>query len=396
MTHPQCNRQSLSLGQGELVSDVSYAEPAAQPTVSVLVPIYNVEKYLAKCLDSLVSQTYDDFEAICINDGSTDGSRQIIQRYLDADPRFRVIDKANSGYGASMNRGLDSARGKYVAILESDDFFEPDALEKLVTTAEANGADVVKANFWLYWSRPAERKELFRVVDSIEGGKTLCPLDDQAIFFRKPSIWSALYTREFLAENGIRFLETPGASYQDAGFNFKVWAAARRASFIEEPVLFYRQDNEASSVNSAAKVFCVCDEYASMAAYVDERCQPDHARLHRILERMKFDSYLWNYDRLAPALRGDFVRCASKELARDLASYGLDDAYFEPGAKAGFVMWANNPERFVAARECLAAGRLGRVRHYLKLGGPALLARVLLTRGKQIPARRNDARGACS
>ena len=254
---------------------------------------------------------------------------------------------------------------------------------------------MVKANFWLYWSCPAERRELFRVVDSIEGGHTMRPLDDQAIFFRKPSIWSAVYRREFLTSNAIRFLETPGASYQDAGFNFKVWASAERVTFIEDPVLFYRQDNEASSVNSAAKVFCVCDEYGSMEEFVDERCAADAARLHRILERMKYDSYLWNYDRLDPELRDGFVARASEELARDLAAYDLDDAYFEPGAKAGFEAWARDPERFVAARRCLERGRLGRVGHYLKLGGPALLARVLASRGRRSDARRNDARGAC-
>ena len=378
------------------MSDTNDSGQRHDPKVSVLVPIYNVEKYLGQCLGSLVAQTFDDFEAICINDGSTDGSREIIQRYLDVDTRFRVIDKPNSGYGASMNKGLDAARGKYVAILESDDFFEPDALEKLVSAAEENASDVVKANFWLYWSRPTERKELFRVVDSIEGGHTMRPLDDQAVFFRKPSIWSALYNREFLAKNEIRFLETPGASYQDAGFNFKVWACAERATFVEDPVLFYRQDNEASSVNSAAKVFCVCDEYEAMGGFIDARCATDAPQLHRIIERMKYDSYLWNYDRLSPELREGFVLRASKELADDLAAYGLDDAYFEPGAKAGFEVWARDPERFVAARKCLESGRLGKVNHYLKLGGPALLAKVLTSRGRRSDARRNDARGACA
>ena len=210
---------------------------APAPEVSVLIPIYNVERYLERCLTSLVGQTYDDFEAICINDGSTDGSRSIIQRFLDADSRFRVIDKENSGYGASMNRGLDAARGRYVAILESDDFFEPDALAGLPEAAEMKQAEVGKANFYLYWSRPEERRELFRVVDEVEAGHVLRPLDDLAVFFRKPSIWSALYSRDFLVDDGIRFLETPGASYQDSGFNFKVWASARRVAFLAAPVL---------------------------------------------------------------------------------------------------------------------------------------------------------------
>ncbi len=229
-----------------------YISPARidAPKVSVLVPICNVERYLEECLDSLVAQSFTDFEVLCINDGSTDGSLAIIHRYMEADARFRVIDKPNSGYGASMNMGLANAIGEYIAILESDDFFEPNALELLVDAAERNQSDVVKADFYLYWSTPQERDELFRIVDEQEVGRTVRPIDDLAIFFRKPSIWSALYRTNFLKDNGIDFLETPGASYQDAGFNFKVWASAARATFIADPILHYRQDNEKSSVNS--------------------------------------------------------------------------------------------------------------------------------------------------
>ena len=176
-------------------------DSAKEPEVSVLVPIYNVERYLRTCLESLRMQTFKDFEVICINDGSTDGSRAIIQEFLDVDPRFRVIDKDNSGYGASMNRGLREARGRYVAILESDDFFELDALARLHEASVAAKADVVKANFWLYWSCPEERRELFRAVDAREAAGIFAPLDDVALFFRKPSIWSALYGRSFLERN---------------------------------------------------------------------------------------------------------------------------------------------------------------------------------------------------
>lgn len=98
------------------------APRVAAPEISALVPICNVERYLAECLDSLRAQTFSNFEVLCINDGSTDGSRDIIQRYLDLDERFRVIDKPNSGYGASMNIGLDNAQGTYIAILDFQGF----------------------------------------------------------------------------------------------------------------------------------------------------------------------------------------------------------------------------------------------------------------------------------
>lgn len=368
---------------------------APAPEVSVLIPIYNVERYLERCLTSLVGQTYDDFEAICINDGSTDGSRSIIQRFLDADSRFRVIDKENSGYGASMNRGLDAARGRYVAILESDDFFEPDALAVLHEAAEMNQAEVVKANFYLYWSRPEERRELFRVVDEVEAGHVLRPLDDLAVFFRKPSIWSALYRRDFLVDDGIRFLETPGASYQDSGFNFKVWASARRVAFLAAPVLNYRQDNEGSSVNNPGKVFCVCDEYASMEEFVRARGSADERRLLAILQRMKLDSYLWNYDRLAPELRPAFVERAAEEFRAAFKRGEVDLALFEPAAEADLRAMVADPAAFCVERDAAAsAGAAGALRRYLRMGGPALVSRVLWFRLFGRSVRRIDAQGA--
>jgi len=375
-----------------------YISPARidAPKVSVLVPICNVERYLEECLDSLVAQSFTDFEVLCINDGSTDGSLAIIHRYMEADARFRVIDKPNSGYGASMNMGLANAIGEYIAILESDDFFEPNALELLVDAAERNQSDVVKADFYLYWSTPQERDELFRIVDEQEVGRTVRPIDDLAIFFRKPSIWSALYRTNFLKDNGIDFLETPGASYQDAGFNFKVWASAARATFIADPILHYRQDNEKSSVNSSAKVYCVCDEYASMASFVNDRLEGD-PRLMGILECMKFDSYMWNYDRLSGDLRGDFIVRASSEFADDLDKGLVDFRLFDPWTAADLRLLASDPERFCELHERAAGGgALSTVRRLLALGGPALVLKTVAHKLGHKSIRRLNARGGAA
>ena len=376
----------------------AYISPARidAPKVSVLVPICNVERYLEECLDSLAAQSFTDFEVLCINDGSTDGSRAIIQSYMDTDERFRVIDKPNSGYGASMNMGLANAIGEYIAILESDDFFEPNALELLVDAAERNQSDVVKADFYLYWSTPQERDELFRIVDEQEVGRTMRPIDDLAIFFRKPSIWSALYRSSFLRDNGIDFLETPGASYQDAGFNFKVWASAARATFIADPILHYRQDNEKSSVNSAAKVYCVCDEYASMTSFVNDRLDGDQ-RLMGILECMKFDSYMWNYDRLSGDLRGDLIVRTSSEFADDLDKGLVDFRLFDPWTAADLRLLASDPERFCELHERAAGGgALGTVRRLLALGGPALVLKTVAHKLGHKSIRRLNARGGAA
>lgn len=125
-----------------------------------------------------------------------------------------MIDKANSGYGDSMNHGLDMARGKYVGILESGYLMAPDALEKLVSAADSNNADFAKANFDFYWSKPEERRSLHEMFKAKDCGKPVHPSDDAVLFKQKPSIWSAVYRRDFLERNGITFLPTRGHPFR--------------------------------------------------------------------------------------------------------------------------------------------------------------------------------------
>ncbi|MDR2491903.1 MAG: glycosyltransferase [Coriobacteriales bacterium] len=347
----------------------------ASPTVSLLIPVYNVERYLAHCLDSVCAQSFGDFEALCINDGSTDGSRAVVEDYVARDARFRLVDKPNSGYGATMNRGLSEAQGMYVAILESDDFFEPDALELLVGAASHNNTEVAKANFWLYWSKPRERRELFEVVPPALAGRVVDPWEDTLMFYEKPSIWSGLYRRDFIAQNGIAFTETPGASFQDAGFHFKVWASARRVACIAEPVLSYRQDNLSSSVNSPGKAFCVCDEYEAIDAFLEGRPEAK-AALAPIKAKMRYDSYRWNYERLAPELRPSFVERFSQDLAKEAADGSLDWGLLEPWKRDDLRLILDDPLAFHEQHKT-GARRENVVRktlHYLRRHGVGGLA----------------------
>ena len=108
------------------------------PKISVLIPVYNVEKYLERCLKSVCNQSFKDIEIICINDGSTDSSLSILEEYAKNDSRIKIIDKSNSGYGISMNIGLDNATGDYVGIIESDDFADLGMFETLYNMAVEN------------------------------------------------------------------------------------------------------------------------------------------------------------------------------------------------------------------------------------------------------------------
>ena len=357
---------------------------SGSPVLSLLIPIYNVERYLRECLDSAVAQTLEDIEIICINDGSTDNSPAIIREYMERDARVKMIDKANSGYGDSMNHGLEMARGKYVGILESDDFMAPDALEKLVAAAERYDADFAKANFDLYWSNPEERRELMELFKVKECNKPVHPSDTVDAFSLKPSIWSAVYRRVFLNRNAIRFLPTPGAAFQDASFTFKVFALADTAVYLHDSVLSYRQDNEGSSVNSHNKVHCVNDEYAEIHRWIVEDYAETHSsqdvtKLLKFANIIKYDSYMWSYIRLNPKFYAEFLDRMAQEFHGALEAHEFELTDLKPWKRANLKAIVDDPQKWLAKSSDFAgAGAMSRAKHYARVGGLGVVAAFVL------------------
>jgi len=305
------------------------------PKVSIVVPIYNVEKYLRQCLESIENQTLEDIEVICVNDGSKDQSKDIINEFVNRDPRFILIDKPNTGYGNSMNVGFDRATGEYIGIVESDDYADSNMFESLYHEAHANHLDVLKSGYYFYYSIPKDKNIEEHIASRVLCGKTFCPrtffkdpMEKVSFFNIKPTIWSSVYRREFIKKNHIRFNETPGASYQDASYNFKVWCCAERVQLIDKAFLHYRQDNESSSVNSPGKVFCVCDEYAEMERFLQEHplWKDD---MEYVKSRIKYDSYMWNYNRIAQEYKYIFIERASADFKKDQDEGYLNPEYFE-------------------------------------------------------------------
>lgn len=301
-------------------------------SISILVPIYNVEDFLPECLDSLVNQTLKDIEIICINDGSTDNSLNIIKKYAVKDKRIKIIDKRNTGYGDSMNQGLKKAVGEYVGIVESDDFIERDAFEIMYNLAKKKNVEVVKSNFYEYYTdqrRDVGRSNMF-LLQEVE--KIIDPRKNRHIFYEQPSIWSAIYKNDFLKKNDIEFLPSPGASYQDAGFNFKVWANARRAYFIDEAFLHYRQDNPNSSVKSDGKIYAVKDEYDEVERYLKEKGLMDEYGY--TLTAMRFSSYIWNMRRLTREAAKEFGKAVREDYKRIEEEGFLDDSKMDDAGRS--------------------------------------------------------------
>ena len=158
-----------------------YKQENSGPLISVLVPCYNVEKYLRECIDSIRSQTYKNLEIICINDGSTDSTAEILRQYADIDRRIRVITKENSGYGHSMNIGLSKATGEYLGIVESDDFIEPHMFETLIENALKNNLDISRGSYFEY--KTEGKKDIPVDTRYVTKNRVIKPIDDQSPFY---------------------------------------------------------------------------------------------------------------------------------------------------------------------------------------------------------------------
>ena len=229
----------------------------AQALVSVIVPVCNVQKYLAECLESILAQTHRELEVICINDGSKDASLAIMQTFAAKDPRVIVVDKPNEGYGATCNRGLEMAHGQWVSIIEPDDWIAPAMYEDMLAFAGrfSQPVDIVKTP-WIdicEWDCPST--QYARKSDMCGRVKTSAApfsiAQNPVLMELHPSIWSALYRTDFLRKNGIRFVPFPGAGWADNPFLVETLCQAKSIVYLDEPYYNYRCDLPGATLNHA-------------------------------------------------------------------------------------------------------------------------------------------------
>lgn len=226
-----------------------------RPKVSIIMPSLNVADYIEECIESALHQTLQNIEIICIDAGSTDGTWEILQKYAEKfDPKVRLIHSEMKSYGYQVNAGIKESKGEYVAILETDDYADPNMYEALYKLAFANDADVVKADYDSFitlenGSRYFKRVKLWEK-ETENYNRILCPGKNVFLYANDYNIWKGIYRKAFLVDNHIRLNESVGAAYQDIGFSEQVLACAQRAYYSDESFYRYRMDRETSSVNS--------------------------------------------------------------------------------------------------------------------------------------------------
>ncbi len=333
------------------------------PTISVIIPTYNAAKYLREALDSLLAQTFTDWEAVCVNDGSTDNSLEILQEYASQDPRFRVLDGPNGGYGKAMNRGMDAARGEYMAIFEPDDILPPAAYETLITKARESGADITRGTLCRFWNRGGETSCDFRK-NSLPKGKLLNALKMPKLFTLSPSTVCCVYKLSLLRKHGIKYNETPGASYQDTGMFILSYAYAASIILMDDIVYMYRIDNPNSSINTAdSKVPRIYGEFE----YIREKLEQDSALWEGLKETYVakfFATMLWFCTRLADHAKREFLSTLrEKMIALNPLGYGSIPEY----ARRDLNLILQAPEAYLAhtALQQTAQQELGHIRQRL-------------------------------
>lgn len=211
--------------------------------VSVIIPVYNAEKYLNQCLDSLKAQTFKQFEVICVDDGSTDASREILGRYSVEDSRFRIFQQKNSGAGAARNYGMEYARGEYLYFMDADDFLEETLLEEAFNKAEEEQADIVlfSARFFDTRSGTSSETESSLRLSLLPEDKPAFSAEECAsrIFQLATSApWNKLFRREFISDEGLQFVNQPNTN--DLTFVLAAMALAKRISYLPDQLYFYR------------------------------------------------------------------------------------------------------------------------------------------------------------
>lgn len=206
--------------------------------VSVIVPVYNAEKTLRRCIKSIIEQTYNDIEIILINDGSTDSSRNICEEFENTDKRIKLINKSNEGVSASRNLGIECASGDYLMFADSDDWFTHDAVETMVSAADRTGCDMVISDFYRVKNNYASIKGDINEEGIMERQDFVLYMMDNPANFYYGAMWNKLYRRKIIIDNGLKLNDNINWC-EDFMFNLDYIRCAETFYSVKKPLYYY-------------------------------------------------------------------------------------------------------------------------------------------------------------
>lgn len=256
--------------------------------ISIIVPIYNAEKYLNKCIDSIINQSKKELEIILINDGSTDNSENIIKKY--ADKRIKYFKNKNQGIGKTRNFGIEKATGKYIMFLDSDDFLELNACEKMFEKVEKDKLDIVICDYYRYFDN-GNKEEV-----KLPNFKNSSLKDNPDIICEHLSPWAKIYKTDLIKKNNIKFVEN--LKYEDAPFVIEALDCAKKIGKVNLPLNYYVIHEKSETTVRDEKVFDIIQiidiirKYTKNKKYLKEKIDKLTVRIitnYTIQQRMQED-----------------------------------------------------------------------------------------------------------
>lgn len=261
------------------------------PAISLIIPVYNVEDYLQKALESIENQTFKNYEVIIIDDGSTDNSVEIIKKFCEKNENFRFIKQANKGPAEARNQGISICKGEYIAFMDSDDYLEPNFLEILYNQAIKNNADISCCNFNMYY--PEKDLKICMPFNSFPGIYSNCKalgkliLDIGTHYF----VWNKIYKRNLFIENNIKF---DNMYFEDISILPRIFYNAKKVSISSDALYNYtmRESSILHSMN-ATKVNDYIKSLGMLRNFLETKN-----------DYKKYNGYIWIYSQ-----RVKFVSC---------------------------------------------------------------------------------------
>lgn len=277
--------------------------------VSVILPSLNVAGYIRECLRSVVSQTLEGLEFICVDAGSTDGTWEALEEFAEKDGRVHLIRSSVKSYGKQVNLGLDMAKGEYVAVLETDDYVDSAMYETLYARAVGEGLDYAAADYDSFCSLRNGKRCFTRAYLFGEHGpwygKVLDAGQIAGLMAADYLLWKGIYRRDFLEKNGIRLHESRGAAYQDMGFLMQVKAHASRAVYLDRSFYRYRMDRPEASTYHMDGLIYYQQEFSWMEDALGFPARMDGVHRQNYYSTMAH-AFLGKYDQLLKVVGYDY------------------------------------------------------------------------------------------
>ena len=315
--------------------------------ISVIIPVYNIQQHLRECLDSVLGQSYPHLQVICVDDGSTDESPAILAQYAQKDPRVQVIRQQNAGPGAARNTGLEAATGEYVIFLDSDDWFEPDFLEKMVDTAVREGADVAICRAVEFDTNSGRElpSEWMMKKQYLPGKLAFAPQEmaDHLFQFTYGMPWDKFYRRELLTTSGIRYPALKNS--EDLAFVYPTLLAAKRIAVVDEVLIHHRINRMASVSNSR----CGQPE----APYEAFQIVKEYLEQHQLMDTYRRSFLNWAMEFLVWHISNMSQRDIQKQYLNTLRHQWLPQLHFE-----------EHPASYYESKSCYAKYLLARYAPY--------------------------------